>query len=147
MPVTVSVTQLAKQQAQALRRAHRTAYEQFLHELQSQGCRALGYRLTGDIVERLCVRHLARNLRVVVAFTAPNEATVIIVGPHADNDPDTDVYTLLYSLAGLSHPPAGERTKPSCCGVDDGLPPITDQELADTLVSQARALTRGRRRR
>ncbi|MET8451638.1 hypothetical protein [Streptomyces sp. NPDC005209] len=147
MPVTVHVTPLAKQQVADLRRAHRAAYDQFLSELRSQGCRALGYRLTGDVVEHLCVKHLVRALRVVVAFTAKDEATIVIVGPHDDDDPHNDVYTLLYELAGLERPPQGERTKPPCCGTEDGLPPLADQSLADDLVSRCRDLTRAGGRR
>jgi mRNA-degrading endonuclease RelE of RelBE toxin-antitoxin system len=107
VPVTVSVTPLAKKQVTALRRTDRAAYDQFLQELSSQGCKALGYRLTGDVVEHLCVKHLVRALRVVVAFTAEDEATVVIVGQHDDDDPRIDVYTLLYELAGLERPPTG----------------------------------------
>ncbi|MFB8137969.1 hypothetical protein [Streptomyces mirabilis] len=147
MPVTVSVTPLAKQQVAGLRRIHRAAYDQFLRELSSQGCKALGYRLTGDVVEHLCVKHLVRALRVVVAFTAKDEATIVIVGPHDDDDPHNDVYTLLYELAGLERPPQGERSKPSCCSTEDGLPPLADQSLADDLVSRARDLTRAGSRR
>lgn len=130
-----------------LRRTHRAAYDQFLTELRSQGCKALGYRLTGDVVEHLCVRHLVRATRVVVAFTAEDEATIVLVGPHADDDPHNDVYTLLYELAGLERPPQGERTKPSCCSIEDGLPPLADQRLVDDLVSRARNLTRASGRR
>lgn len=139
-------TPLADLQIARLRAKDRTAYDNFLRELKNQGCVALGYRLTGDVVEHLCVRHLIRNLRVVVAFMSSDEAVVLLVGPHDDNDPVRDVYTLLYQLAGLE-PPEEERTKPSCCGTEDGLPPITDQDTVDGLVRQARALTRGRGRK
>lgn len=118
----------------------------FLSELRSQGCKALGYRLTGEIVEHLCVKRLVRALRVVVAFTAKGEATIVIVGPHSD-DPYINVYTLLYELAGLEHPPQGERAKPPCCSAEDGLPPLVGQRLADDLVSRARNLTRAGSRR
>lgn len=126
---------------------HRAAYDQFLRELRSQGCKALGYRLTGDVVEHLCVKHLPRALRVVVAFTAEDEAIIVIVGPHDDDDPHNDVYTLLYELAGLERPPQGERSKPPCCSTEEGLPPLSDQSLADDLVSRARDLTRAGSRR
>lgn len=143
----VTVTPLAKQQIAGLRRTDRSSYDQFLQELRSQGCKALGYRLTGDVVEHLCVKHLVRSLRVVVAFTAEDEATVVLVGPHQDDDPHIDVYTLLYALAGLERPPQGERKKPACCGAEDGLPPFADQDLADDLANQARALPRARGQR
>ncbi|MFE4822889.1 hypothetical protein ACFRFU_42045 [Streptomyces sp. NPDC056704] len=143
----VSITPLAGLQIARLRAKDRQAYDSFLRDLRSQGCSALEYRLTGDLLEHLCVKHLIRNLRVVVAFISPDEAVVVLVGPHDDNDPVHDVYTLLYQLAGLE-PPKDRRTKPACCGADDGLPPFADQRLVDDLVSQARALTRrqGRRR-
>ena len=38
---------------------------QFLDTLEAQGCKALGYRLTGDLpIDHLCVKHLIGNLRV-----------------------------------------------------------------------------------
>ena len=38
---------------------------------------------------------------MVVAFSAPNAATILLVGPHDDRDPFMDVYSQLYELAGL----------------------------------------------
>jgi hypothetical protein len=35
-----------------------------------------------------------------------------------------DVYSQLYELAGLTEPPTAERTKPPCCGKEDGKPPV-----------------------
>ena len=66
----------------------------------------------------------AGPLRVVVAFSAHNLATILLVGPHDDQDPFMDVYSRLYELAGLTDPPTAERTKPPCCGKEDGKPPV-----------------------
>ena len=58
-----------------MRRRDREAYDQFLDTLEAQGCKALGYRLTGDLpIDHLCVKHLIGNLRVVVGFEAPGQA-------------------------------------------------------------------------
>jgi len=82
------------------------------------------YRLSGDdLLSKFCVAHLSGPLRVVVAFSAHNVATILLVGPHDEQDPFMDVYSQLYDLAGLAEPPAAERSKPPCCGEEDGKPP------------------------
>lgn len=143
MTVSVSLTALAKQQVGQLRRSHRDAYDEFLTSLRNQGCAALGYRLTGDVVEHLCVKHLRGPLRIVVAFLSESEAVVVLVGPHQDDDPSLDVYTQLYDLVGVPKPKE-KRTKPPCCGSEDGLPPLSGQDVVDELVERAKKLTRRR---
>jgi len=58
-----------------------------------------------------------------------------------------DVYSQLYELAGLAGPPAARRTKPPCCGAEDGNPPIPDSELLADLVDRARQLSGAAKRR
>lgn len=112
--------------------------------LEADGCAALTYRLTGELpIDHLCVKHLAGSLRVVVGFDGPGSAWVLLVGLHDQQDPDVDVYTELYRLAGLAEVPKGERTKPSCCDTDGGAPYLPG-EVAD-LASRARMLRRSRR--
>ncbi|MEU6688126.1 hypothetical protein [Streptomyces sp. NPDC046832] len=148
----VTATPLAHQQINRLRGPDKRAFDQFKQGLQSEGCRHLGYRMTGNIVERLCVKHLPRSLRVIVAFESPSAATVLLVGPH-DDDPNIDVYTALYALAGLDDVPAAPRTKPPCCTAQAPLPPTVDQATVDRLVDGARQMRGvqsrrvGRRRR
>jgi hypothetical protein len=84
---------------------------------------------------------------VVVAFSSHNVATILLVGPHDDQDPFMDVYSQLYELVDLAEPPATERTKPPCCGGRDGRPPIPDDELLADLVSRARQLSGADKRR
>ncbi|GAA2330078.1 hypothetical protein GCM10009854_01070 [Saccharopolyspora halophila] len=141
--VEVDITPLAERQRKGLRSKHATAFARWLDELKHQGCRALGYRLTGQVVEHLCVRHLSGALRVVVGFHAADHATIVLIGPHDDTDPGLDVYTRLYALAGLQAPPAEQRTKPPCCD-DAGLPPTRD-DVVDQLVDRASDLVRQRR--
>ncbi len=64
-------------------------------------------RLTGDVAEHLCVRHLSGRLRVVVAFRMPELTAVVLIGPHDDTDPGIDVHTQLYALAHLRAPLPG----------------------------------------
>ena len=71
----------------------------------------------------------------------------LLVGPHRDDDPQIDVYTELYDLAGLARPPIGRRTKPPCCALDDKKPPIVAADVVDDLVRRARALSGADRRR
>jgi hypothetical protein len=116
--------------------------------LRARGCAALNYRLSGnDLLTKICVAHLAGSLRVVVAFSAHNFATILLVGPHNDGDPFMDVYLQLYELAGLAEPPVAERTKPPCCGTDDDQPPIPDSDLLDDLADRARQLSGAAKRR
>jgi len=84
---------------------------------------------------------------VVVAFSAHNDAVILLVGPHDDQDPFIDVYSQLYELAGLAEPPAAGRTKPPCCGAEDGKPPIPDGELLTDLADRARQLSGAAKRR
>lgn len=104
--VTVEVieTPLASRQAARLRGAARRAYDAFLDDLASQGCAALGYRVTGpEPLPRLCVKHLRGADRVVVAFAGDDSAWILIVGSYV-NDPGRNVYNLLYDLTGARPP-------------------------------------------
>ena len=83
----------------------------------------------------------------MVAFSSHNVATILLVGPHNDQDPFMDVYSQLYQLVDLTEPPAAERTKPPCCGARDGSPPIPDDELLADLVGRARQLSGADKRR
>ncbi len=142
----VTATPLALQQINSLRGPDRRAFEQFKQGLQSEGCKHLGYRMTGDVVERLCVKHLTRSLRVIVAFESPTAATVLLVGPH-DDDPNIDVYTALYMLAGLDDVPTTPRTKPPCCTAQAPQPPTVDQATLDRLLDHARQIRGPQKRR
>lgn len=143
-PLPVRQTPTADAQVTGLRGPAKKAYEAFLTQLSAQGCAAMGYRLTGpEPLPRLCVQHLRGADRVVVAF-ADDQAWVLLVGPHRDNDPRADVYAALYELVGVEPENQAKRTKPSCCDGDGDAPEV---ELADVdaLVSRAKSL--GRRTR
>jgi hypothetical protein len=142
------ITDRAAQQAGQLRKKERQSYDRFLLFLRAQGCASLSYRLSGDdLLSKICVAHLSGPLRVVVAFSAHNVATILLVGPHDDQDPFMDVYSQLYELAGLAEPPPAKRTKPPCCGKGDGKPPVPDSELLADLVGRARQLSGAAKRR
>lgn len=148
MATSTLITDQAAQQVAQLRKKQRRSYDQFLLALRAQGCASLNYRLSGDnLLSRICVAHLSGALRVVVAFPESNVATILLVGPHDDQDPFADVYSQLYELAGLAEPPAAERTKPPCCEVEDGTPPIPDIQLLADLVGRARQLSGAAKRR
>lgn len=137
MPYEVQITPLAKSQAAGLRGPAKAAYETFTRDLAHHGCAAMGYRLTGDLVEQLCVRHLRGAGRVIVAFPEPAIATIVLVGRHTTDD--TNVYDLLYRVLGISTVPADKRTKPTCCD-EAGDPPPVDEELVDALSRRTREL-------
>lgn len=128
-----------------LSRPHAKALDSVINELGHNGCRALGYRLTGQTpVDRICVKHLRDNLRAVVAFETPERIWLLLVGPHDDKDPDQDVYTELYKILGVEPPDTAGRTKPPCCG-EDGQPPASlGDDLADIIIrSVKQRRTRG----
>ena len=139
MPVEVVATRRAQQQIQVLDRTNTRAFTAFLDDLSLNGCAALAYRLTGPVpLSRLCVKHLRRAFRVVVAFESPRRACVLLVGPHDAADPGLDVYAQLYDLLGTGSPVGANRTKPPCCD-DDGQPPSgLGDDLADLIISAAR---------
>lgn len=137
MPYEVLITPLAKGQAAGLRGPARAAYEAFARDLAQHGCQALGYRLTGQLVEQLCVRHLRGADRVVVAFPEPGLATIVLVGRHTTDD--SNVYDLLYRVLGIDVVPVDKRTKPACCN-KDGEAPSVDQQLVDALSRRTRGL-------
>lgn len=142
MRCQVQVTALAKSQVAGLRGKARAAYDTFTADLGNRGCAALGYRLSGEAVEKLCIRHLRGNDRAVVAFPAPDVATIVLVAPHT-SDPDTSVYDLLYRMAGVETPPHDKRTKPACCD-PAGDPPVADEYLVDDLVQHTRRISQRR---
>ncbi|WP_125727466.1 hypothetical protein [Kibdelosporangium aridum] len=144
MTVQVETTRLAAQQIASLRGRVKSKFNEFLNHLTVNGCAALAYRLTGDTVERLCVRHFHGAWRVVVAFRDSDTAVILLVAPHDRNDPGIDVYTMLYDLAGVTTPPATGRSKPPCCG-GDALPPIWEEPELGDLVQRARELVTRRR--
>jgi len=107
------ITERAAQQIGQLHKKERRSYDQFIRALRAHGCASLSHRLSGDdLISKICVAHLAGALRVVVAFPAHNVATILLVGPHDEQDPFMDVYSQLYELAGLTERPAAERAKP-----------------------------------
>lgn len=148
MPTQTLITLRAAQQVDDLRRSERRRYDQFLLELRANGCRSLHYRLTGDaLISKICIVHLAGALRVAVAFSLENSATILLVARHDDTDPFADVYAQLYRLAGLDEPPVGDRSKPPCCDAVDGQPPVADGDLLDDFVKRARQLAGADKRR
>jgi mRNA-degrading endonuclease RelE of RelBE toxin-antitoxin system len=82
VPTEVVATPRAEQQIAGLDRVHAKAFGDFLDDLAARGCRALGYPLSGRTpVDRMCVKHLRDDFRVVVAFEGPRRAWVLLVGP------------------------------------------------------------------
>lgn len=148
MPIAVYLSPRAEQQVSMLRARDRQTYDDFLINLRARGCEALHYRLTGNVLlERLCVVHLAQQLRVVVAFESAELATILLVAPHKDDDPFIDVYAQLYRLANIDVAPSGERKKPTCCEGKDGSAPVVDVEDLEVLVRRARELPGADKRR
>jgi hypothetical protein len=147
MPTEVLATPRAEQQIGALRRKHSMAFENFLNDLATSGCRALGYRLSGETpLNHLCVKHLDRSLRVVVAFERPQRAWVLLVGQHDDQDPVLNIYSELYRLIGIEPSPDIRRTKPPCCDEADKLPPVLEGSL-NYILNRAAKIRRTRQSR
>jgi hypothetical protein len=144
MLVKVTIARPAAVYRDAMRGRARTRYDVWLQQLKSQGCAAMGYRMTGNFVDRLCVKHLADDDRAVVVFDSPTAATIILLGPHDQTNPDHDVYTLLYKFAGIPEP-GDDRKKPPCCGADGG--PPDGRGVADELAERIYQFVKASRRR
>ncbi len=145
MTIPVYTTDFADLQIGRLRNRDREAFDRFVSDLGHRGCIAPGYRLTGpEPVNAICVKHLVGPLRAIVGFKTSSEAWIVLVGPHARDRPEIDVYTLLYELAGVRPPDDEKRTKPPCCDAGTGLP-VELGDLVEQLVARARGLARGRR--
>ncbi len=134
---------IATTQVAGLRGPNRAAYDTFLPNLARRGCEAMDYRVTGNVLERLCARHLRADWRVVVAFAEPDTAWVVLVGQHT-SDLGRDVYDLLYRLLGTQPEPNETRRKPPCC--EHGRPPVTDDQVIDTLTRRTREVLSRRSR-
>jgi hypothetical protein len=144
MPCRVEALPLASRQINALRGKDRDAWLAWLARVKAEGCRALQYRLSGEMVERLCVSHLRNRWRVLVAFESPSSVVVVTVAEH-DNRSSANVYDEVYRMFRVVVPEQ-PRLKPACCG-GDGQPPLWGADI-DELGARAQSLLRaGRRRR
>ena len=120
-----------------LPRRSRRAYDQFEADLAARGCAALAYRLSGGLLDHLCVAHLIGTMRVIVAFESAEVAYVVLVGNHDDSRPPLDVYRQLYALAGHEPPDQAGRDKPPCCDTETG-EPTADSGWLDELLARMR---------
>lgn len=136
MAFAIQITPTGQQTLSALRGRSRAAWKQKLKQLETQGCAAAAYRLTGPVIERICCIHLYGSCRALVCFPSANEVVVLLVAEHRESRA-LDVYRLLYSLLDLEEP-TGSRDKPACCD-DDGDPPV-DPDLVDRFMQGADAL-------
>lgn len=118
----------------------RPSVQKRLLRLQSEGCRAADYALSGpEPWPRLCSIHVD-GWRIVVAFPAADEVAVVKVAPH---DSSSDPYRGIAAALGIEVSGA-PRTKPKCC--PDGTPPV-DPGLVDRMEAAFARLTAADRRR
>jgi hypothetical protein len=148
-------TQVAAQDLGLLRSSVEEAALQAIKEFERNGCLAADHRLEGPApVERICVRRLPRNYRMLVAFPSQEEVVILLTGPRQSRRPrkarsressfsQLDVYERLYKSIGLDVPVERGR-KPLCC--DDGRAPV-DPQLVDRFIERSRQLARDERRR
>ncbi len=142
----VRQTPLATSRVAGLRGPNLRAYTAFLDALAHEGCAAMGYRLTGAIVERLCVKHVRGRLRAVVAFSRDDVAWVLLVGEHL-SDTESNVYDELYRLVGHRPEPGEKRTKPPCCDSAESTPnDAFEQDEVMELVARVRRVAQRSRR-
>lgn len=80
-------TPVVSEDIDELRGDVRSAVEQKIRELKSQGCAAANYRLSGDDVKHICIVVLPRNHRMVIAFPAEDQVTILLVGPQRRGRP------------------------------------------------------------
>jgi hypothetical protein len=134
----VSLTPSAKRQADALRGKAAKAYEGALIRLEAEGCAAADYRLSGEVVDRICSLALYGRYRALVCFPEEERVVVVAVAEHLRGDPE-DVYGSLYELLEIPEPTA-KRTKPPCC--DEGGKAPVNPELLGRFQTGAKALIR-----
>jgi hypothetical protein len=140
VPTEVLATPRADQQIAGLDRTSAKMFSQFLDDLAAQGCKALGYRLSGPTpVDHMCVKHLRGTLRVVVAFEKRDRAWIVVVGCHDDQQPLLNVYAELYRLLGIEPPDGAGRDKPPCCDTSTSLPPVLGAAVAEFTERAAKA--------
>lgn len=130
-------TRLGASDLAALRGAQAKAAKRAIIELERSGCAAAHYRLSGAGVERICVRRLRDNWRMVLSFPAAEEIAIVLVGPHERENPDLDVYLRLYAALGIEVPDA-EHRRPKCCS--DGEPPVDAEYFEQVLEATKRAV-------
>jgi mRNA-degrading endonuclease RelE of RelBE toxin-antitoxin system len=121
----ISATPLAADGIDLLRGPVREAFDAKLREMKSRGCKACGYRLSGEIEERICCVHLRDAYRLLACF--PDSASIVIVLVAEHDRSESDVYRLLAELLEIPMSEA-ERTKPPCCD-EEGRPPFADDLL------------------
>jgi len=73
--VEVRATPLANKIIEELPRRSRRAYDQFEADLAARGCAALAYRLSGDLLDHLCVVHLIGAMRLSSPSSPPRWRT------------------------------------------------------------------------
>lgn len=100
-------------------------------------------RLSGEVIEHVCCRHLYGTDRVLTVWLADDHAVVIAIGRH-DESAD-DVYSGLLDALELEVPDA-EREKPPCCD-DTGRPPSDEHGAAVIAEAVERVGRRVRRQR
>lgn len=135
------MTALAEQQLNALRGRRAQAARVAIDELRSLGCERAGYRLTGEVLEHVCCRHLYATDRLLTAWPAVGHAVILLVGPHHGNA--GGIYGVLMSALGLEATEE-ERAKPPCCE-SDGVPPVAN--AAAGIVDSVGGLAKRARRR
>ena len=147
MPIEVLTTKRAKQQIAALTGRVKRTFDAFLDDLSNRGCAALTYRLSGRTpLDHICVKHLWGNLRVAVGFESPQQALILLVAPHDDEDAAVNIYDELYRMLG-AEPEADEgRSKPPCCDEVEQLPPVLGS-VVDNILATANEIRRTRRSR
>ena len=138
MAVEVRATPLTNKIIENLPRRSRRVYDQFEADLAARGCAALTYRLSGNTLDHLCVRHLTRAMRVIVAFESAEVAYVVLVGNHDGSHAQVNVYQQLYALAGHHPQEQAGRDKPPCCEPNTDEPPVNAAQLDELLTRMRR---------
>ncbi len=132
----IKVTLIAHESVKRLKGKVQADFSEAVIDFAHRGCAAAHYRLTGEVVEHVCCRHLYGSWRLLAAF--PDDRTVVVldVAQHT-NKRDTDVYLRLFDILNIEQP-ARPRTKPPCC-TPNAEPPI-DADLLEGLSVLAKRL-------
>jgi hypothetical protein len=71
---------------------------------------------------------------VVVAFVDEATVWVLLIGPHVSNEPQRNIYDVLYSVIGETPATLSGRMKPPCCDETNGEAPLWDVSHLERLL-------------
>lgn len=111
--------------------------------LERDPCATAAYKPVGPLRDRVCALHLARDYRLVFAFSEkePDVLVLIAVGQHSDKAKAMpQALELAHEILG-EEMPAGSADRVPCC--DGDAPSVSEDEVGEAM-ERLRRIQRGR---